>query len=292
MDADPRAVSTVLDVCLCLLLVGAAVATVAQVPTGPPPEDEADEAATVVATGTATVRYSLVAPPGVDRPRSGPAFERVAHGRYTTLLADATVAALSVEGRRVTRTRAPFVAGVRNATAGALANASVTGQVIARWRPYPDAPVGGTVVAGGAPPPDATVHAARTTVPSGAELDDDAESDTFREVAVAVARAMVARLFPRESTRLALAGDHPTDALVRHRYRRATGAFAAGERGDPEHVAGLAARRRVGAANEWLAGLLATRLERDLRARYDSPAAARRAVTVDRVTIVVRTWSA
>jgi len=284
-----RGVSTVLDVCLCLLLVSAAVAAVTQAPTRPPPDDEADEAATVVTTGTATVEYSLGAPPEVTS-GDAPAVERVAQGRHTTLLADAVLANVSVAGRPLSRTRAPFVAGVENATTAALAGAGVTGQVVARWTPYPGAPVRGVVVAGDAPPPDATVNAARTTVPSGTRLAGD--PDSFRALADALAQAVVARLFPPADVRLALAGDGPVDAVARHRYRRAAAAFPPEDQGDPDRVVAAAAEGRVAAANERLTALLAARFERDLRSRFDSPGAARRAIAIDRVTVVVRTWSA
>lgn len=146
-----RAVSTVLDVSLCLLLVGAAVLTLTGVPA--PEADPAAGTADAVATSLAATETT------VDYARAGRT--RHAHGSLAGLLADAAV----VNG---TPDDAPnFTAAVARATLPALAGEGWHGRVVATWRPYEGADRGGSVTAGPAPPPGADVHAATMRLPSG-----------------------------------------------------------------------------------------------------------------------------
>jgi hypothetical protein len=126
------------------------------------------------------------------------------------------------------------------------------------------------------------------TVASGIDLPREralsAADGGFGAVADAFANATVAGLFPPERSGLALRGDYPLSALVAYRYRHAAeqvGAVVA-----PPVAEGNATR-----ANDRLAGALSERFERTLRSEYPTPRAAAAAGTVDRVTIVVRTWS-
>jgi hypothetical protein len=146
-----RAVSTVLDVSLCLLLVGTAVLTLAAAPTPQqdPAAGSADGTASTLAATEVTVDYERG-----DRTRH-------AHGSLAGLLADAAVA-------NGTPGEAPnFTAAVTRATLPALAGEGWHGQVVATWRPYEGAERGGTVLAGPDPPAGADVHAATMRVPSG-----------------------------------------------------------------------------------------------------------------------------
>jgi sRNA-binding protein len=84
--------------------------------------------------------------------------------------------------------------------------------------------------------------------------------------------------------RFALGADYPVSALVRHRYRRVADLTGTD--------LGRLGRERVSHANARVERALAGRFERDLRSRYDSPAAAARTARVGEVRIVVRRWSA
>ncbi|MFB6160816.1 MAG: hypothetical protein ABEJ61_06525 [Haloferacaceae archaeon] len=287
--------STVLDAALCLLLVSASVVTVATTATDRPTVgDGVDAAAATLATSTTTVNYTLA--PGarnasgtrVDFPETdGPAFRRTAHGTLVALLADAAMGRVAVAGGRLTHARDDLAAGVRRAVQAAVGTART--QVVAVWRPYPGAPVGGRVVVGDGPPPGTDVHAARVSVdspsPGGRARIAAAGDRGYGPLAHAVARRTTAALFPRRAMELALGGDYPVSALVRHRYRRAASLTGAS-------LDGALERGRVTAANRALTRALARRFERDLRREFASPAAAARAVRVDEVRIVVRGWSA
>lgn len=257
-----RAVSTVLDVAVALLLVGAAVATLAAAPapSARPDAPVADVTAETVATVTTTV-------PTGDGRRS--------HGTLARHLATAAVAGARLDGDPVVES--PYPARVANETDALTGHrASVT----ARWEPYPAAPLAGTVVTGGCTPRDADVAVRTLTVPSG--VDGPGAVDSFEELARALAEVYVARRFPPERTYASLV-DGRTAGRTTDRYRSAAGTLGT-DVGEPVEA------REVRAGNDELAAALAARLEADLRDRYETPRAAAADVTVDEVELVVRRW--
>ena len=288
--------STVLDVGLALLLISAAAVTL--VGSAPPARsaDRSNAALEAIATSTATVEYALApaADPGDDR-----AFDRTRHDTLAGLAADATVATVEADGDTVRTTGGDFARSVH----GTIADAIVPGktQVLVVWRPYPGAHLESRMAIGPRPPERATVHAATATVPSGLPstrpaAEDAARSGGFPEVASVVAAGIVAGLFPPERTRLALQGNDAERELVAAQYQQAADGYgvelppALRERGDDDR------RQRVRSgdvetANRRLTDAAADRIERDLRAEFDDPAAAARTVRIDRVRIAVRTWS-
>lgn len=307
--------STVLDAALALLLISAAVVTVTTADQSAISSDRDDTAQAgdvleTLATATTAVNYTLA--PGAANPgntsvqfrrTNGPEFQRTAHGTYARLLARSALATLEIDGERVTHAGDDFQLAVENAVRTEFVDGHGV-QVVAIWRPYPDAHIGGQLQVGGTPPPDATVDAAVLTVPSGypAAHDDAlaaADRDGFAGVARVVASRVVAGALPPKQMRFALSGDYPVSALAANRYAR----FAlltsgdetehtAGERADSERVVGHhIAAGDVHSANDVIAAALTERIERDLRSQYDDPRAAARAVHLDRVRIVVRTWS-
>lgn len=288
--------ASLVDVTLFLLLVSAAVGTLAYAPAlsgTPAPAPDAGASLQRLQTVTANPDYSLA--PGarhadeslVSFPReSGPEFDRYAHGSVASLLADAALSNLSLAGRTVTHTSDGFERAVaraaRNATGPRI-------HVRAVWTPYPGAPVRGSIATGSAPPPGARVATATATLDSGfpatrAQARRAADRDGYAGVARVVARTTVEGLFPRETTARALRGDYPVDALVTYRYRRVATRLGTSVRGPLERVAPSAANTRLSRA-------LATVIEHDLRRSFDSPEAAARAVSVGEVRLAVRRWS-
>jgi len=257
-----RGVSTVLDVTVCLLLVGAALATLSAAPsartdTGP----TADVPARTIATATTGIQYRT-------------------DTRHTTLaahLATAALTAATVENRPLLRTSYP--SAVSNETA------TTVGQrvfVTATWEPYPNASLGGSVAAGNEPPASADVAATTLTVHTGIDLPTDSERRSFEGLAQAIANAFVDNLFPPERTRQALL-DPRTEPPTVERYQIVADAVGA------DVDAGLAAGNAT-RANGALARELAVMIEADLRAEHDHPTTAAAAVDVENATIVVRRW--
>lgn len=288
-----RALSTVLDVAVFLLLVSAA-ATTLTLPTEEPAAPDAEPARTVVATSTASVNYSLspgarAADPRLTRfPRTdGPEFRRHAHGSLGGLLGEAAVRNASIDGRLVTHTATGMAASVGNATAAATGPRT---HVRATWRPFRGSSITGKVAAGTPPPADATVAAETLTVDSGVTERRTralraANRSGFEGVARVAANATVRLLVPADGMRLALHGDYPVDRLAAHRYRRLGRLLDA-------NVSTAVVEEQPRVANDALRDALAGRFEAAMRAEFDTPQAAARAVRAGEVRVVVRRWSA
>lgn len=290
-----RGVSTVIDVALCLVLVGAAVATVTSVQP-PDPAGSGDvpgETAATLATSTATVTYSLSAAAAeasddaFDR-TDGPGFERTKHGTLAALLAGAALANLSWQGETLDPAGPALVEAVRAAVAPVLDGPDWDGQVVARWTPYPGASLAGVVTVGDAPPPDVDVHTATLAVRSGVThrgrpLQQVAAAGAT-ELAATLARDVVRSRFPVERTHTALLGAYPEPGLTKVRYRRFAGRFGT-------TVDDLLADRSVAAANDRVAAAMVDDLVADLLSRFRSPSKAAAAVDLGTVTVTVRTWS-
>lgn len=286
-----RAISTVLDVALCLLLVSAAVLLVVQAPVdrSSTPHDTADRTLTIVGTSTAQVNYSLTPDPAAGVP-TGDALDRTAHGTLASLLADAAVGTVTLHGERLTRTGDGFETAVDDATRETVAQRSVRVQVTARWEPYRGAPVRGRVAVGPDPPRSTDVHLATMTVPSGMESRSAtahaaADEDGFDGVARVVARDIVRGLYPPNRTADALRAGGAVRALAERRYRRGVGLYG-GDVSEP------LADGDVERANERLAAAMRPAIARDLRDHFETPRGAARAVSVGAVRVTVRTWSA
>ncbi|WP_256298774.1 DUF7284 family protein [Haloarchaeobius salinus] len=294
-SAGGRAVSTVLDVAVCLLFVTAAVGVLATVdrPT-PDDSDTADRAASLLGTTTTTVHYAATGPDGGSGGRAAVACRvdggsrpddcRTAHGTVADLLAHAAVADVTAAAEG-----SGFERGVRNATHQRLAGIRSSWQVVVTWRAYPDAPLAGRLVVGDGPPPGVDVHTATLQVPvagNGAtEATGADEPRTVDAVARQAASTMITRLFPPEPTRLALVGEASADQRTASHYRRTAAALGVG-------LDGAVADGSVRRANSILTDALATRYARDLETRTDDPTAAAALVSVETATVTVRTWSA
>jgi hypothetical protein len=280
MKAENRGVSTVVDVALFLLLVSAAVLSVATaggherdvVTTG------SDEATVeTLATSTATVRYDL----GRDR-RTNETVERVRHGSLAGLLAEAAVASVTVDGTRISPYAEGFVAAVGEAAHPALDGRT---QITATWAPYPGSHLRGCVTVGPSPPSDARVHAATLTVDSGFPAARDPALDDasigYGRVARVVARQAVEGLFPPRRIRVARDGGTVDAAVARTRFERAAAAYGSE----------ATLEEGVTPATDGLTAAVSKRTEAELRDRYETPRAAASSVRTGRVTVAVRTWS-
>lgn len=262
-----RAVSTVLDTVLFVVLVSGA-ALVVTVPPGGPVDAPADDTAEVVATSTATVEYEV----GKEE-----TVRQRARGTYAGLLARAAVANATLGGEQLAPAGPAFAASVREKT-GAVLGANV--QVSARWAPYPGAPVAGRVSVGPDPPARADVHLARFRVPVAvpAAGSERTYGGLAREVADAVARGVL----PEDGASLPLGGG-PRRRAVAHRIDVLAGPETERARRHAS-VGDVTAVREVAA--EELAGVLAA----DLSARFESPEDAADAVSTGTATVVVRRW--
>lgn len=256
-----RGVSTVLDVAVCLLLIGAAVATLtASVPDASEnPTPNADRTVALLTTNTDTVR--------LDR------HERRIHGTPAGHLAAAAVTSATLDGDPlVGSTHADAVDSTVSPVLGDRADATAT------WEPYPGAVLSGRVETGEPPPPRSTVGATTVTVDVGI---DSIAGDDYETVAASLADAIVSWLFPPERTRTAL-NDERTAGDVAERYRTMAATLDASI--EPELAAG-----NTQAVNDQLVNALASRFESELKAQFDTPESAAANVSTD-VKVAVRRW--
>jgi hypothetical protein len=257
-----RAVSTVLDVSICLLLVGVAVTTlVLAVPEkSETSRIERDTTATSLGTVTASI-------PVAD--------DRQAHDTLAGHLAAAAIVDASIDGERIGSSTYPDA--VRRTVRGDTAGRT---HITARWRPYPNSPLQGRLTVGPEPPSTAEVSATRWTIDSG--LPEPKPDHSFEAIATAVSTAYIKWLFPPERTHAALV-DSRTARSTAARYRAVAETLDV----DLDDLIADASPRR---ANERLASALADRLQPDLRATHESPDGVATNGTASDVELVVRRW--
>ncbi len=269
-----RAISTVLDVAVFLLLVSAAIGTLALAPTDEPDPVTVDDTATTLATTTAEIDYDLR---GADRR---------AHGTVALLLGRAAVGNLTLDGHGVSTTEG-FRQRVRETTLARTPDGNRT-QVLVRWEPYRGAPLAGRISVGPHPPTGTDVTTATLTVPSPFEPAGLSASNVtdrgYRGVAHATAETVTDALLP--DTRLeASAGERsPTAVVTAQRFQSLASVLGV----DCEN---LLQRGAVSQAEAVVTDALADRLFRDMRDRFESPTTATRAVDTATVDIVVRRWT-
>jgi len=281
-----RAISTVFDVTVCLLLLSAAVVTLSLSGAEAGTADRtAEETASVLAATTADVEYRLDTgrlAESLDSERLERRFadrdawldDRRRHGTLAGLLARAAIGATELDGAELAPETAGFRAAVTEEVAATLpARTAVT----ARWRPYPGAPVNGTVVVGEQPPSGADVQTATLELPVTPGIDPDSRS--YRGLADALATGIVDATLPQRSVAL---GDAGITAATVHRYRVLTG----------ERVEDRLLGAEIGPLNRAATAELADTLRADLRDRFATPTAAAAAATPGTVWVTVRRWDA
>lgn len=315
-----RAISTVMDVSMGILLISASMALVAyslQDDGGTEYEPkQADYTAETLASMTLAVEYSLepVKDHGAfdtDPVRSVDSYTRSTHGSAPALLADAAVtnaefpAGFVDDGSaagRLTREGVDYERSVDGALRSRLTGAHNRTQVVAVWRPYEGAAIEGTTTVGPSPPADADVSTARLTVPSGMPSVDDQRLERayrrsrFSGGSKPIAAAIVRGYFPPEETQLALEHQGLERQLMVYRYQRMGEMFSFGW--DLSPLSGNKPLKREYADAEAANGKVSTDLDdaiqRDLNSQYDADEMTAEefadAVSVGEVTIVVRTW--
>ncbi|CCQ36086.1 uncharacterized protein Nmlp_1898 [Natronomonas moolapensis 8.8.11] len=254
--------STVLDVAICLLLIGVAVGTLA---VAVPDDDwrstvDGDPAAASVGAVTATVPV---------------ANDHDAHGTLAQHLARASVLAATLDGERLLESTYPGATrrAVERRTTGRV-------RITARWRPYPDAALAGGLTVGPKPPSTADVAATRLSVDSGMAVPEGV--DSTESLATAVADAYIDRLFPPERTRIRLV-DRRVASRTADRYRSLAAVLGV-------DVAEPLADASPKQANERLASELADRLEAGMESGSDTAGPVPDGTATADVEIVVRRW--
>jgi len=268
-----RAVSTVMDVAVFVLLVAAAVGTLVVVDPPAGTDTSADETAEVVASSTLSVEYEL---------RGS---TRRAHGTMGSLLARGAVADATLRGSAISETSDDYRETVRSATRQKLAAPERT-QLEVRWEPYPDAPIQGSLAVGSTPPDGIDVHTATVTVPApvpDSGVADGSRPSSYDPVAYAVAQAVAGGLLPSNRVDASVYRESPTAVATSARYRAIAGETDVS-------VDELLIRGNVGAAHSRIVDGLARLFAEDMQRQFDSPEDAAIAVRTGEVDIIVRRW--
>ncbi len=180
---DGRAVSTVLDVALCLVLMSAAVGVLGIYLAGDEDTGHTPETAThaVELLGSTTVSVEYTLEPVLERaPEDAYAdpddytrseLTRVTHGPAAGVLADAALANVSLEDELLTQDGRLFATAIEGPIASEFAVVDGDVAVAAHWTPYEGAPLEGRAHIGPTPSPTADVSSVSMTVPSGFALD-------------------------------------------------------------------------------------------------------------------------
>ncbi|GAA0244201.1 DUF7284 family protein [Haladaptatus pallidirubidus] len=285
-ETGGRAISTVFDVTLCLLLVSASAFVIVGAQSAEQISNNkrstAESTANVLVTSTAEVNYTI----RTERE----SLSRRNYGTFAGLLTEAAVANTTVYGSELTRTSGVFETAVENTIRERTAAGNRTSaHIVVRWRPYRNAHIRGVTSIGNSPPHDATVHAASLSVPSGLpvvrdDAVDAARRNGYRGVARVVATGIVSGLFPKHSTSIALRDRTPVADSVAGRFRRLRGRYDADSLDDGNDGDGTGTR-------QMLVRTMTTAVEFELRETFESPEEAARSVSVGRAELVVRTWS-
>jgi hypothetical protein len=270
-----RAISTVFDVAVCLLLISAAVLALTIPVSQPQTDSVADETATVLSSSTASVTYPVVPVEDTDDIVES-RYRRERHGTFTGLAGRAALAATVIGETQI----APETLGFRQAVRSRIeATIPARTAVTARWEPYPNATLVGEFEAGTQPPENADVQVATRTV-SLPELAVDADGD-YKTLSRAVAASFVEAMVPTT------VGERPLrDVLIIAAMANRYEVLAAEE---------FDARRALAEAEmdylvEYATDGLAARLRKDMRETFDSPVEAKAALTAGQAWVRIQRW--
>ncbi|GAB3664949.1 DUF7284 family protein [Halopiger thermotolerans] len=259
-NADERAISTVMDISLALLLISASVVAVGLYlhedgEQKPSDGQRADRALETLSGTTITITYDLGAEneSGVaatdseyyDRPSrlesdAGDADrdEIMTYGSATELLGEAALTNVRIDGTELFAYGHDVERSVEAATQGRLAGGERSVYAIATWKPYDGAGIAGTATVGERPPRSADVSSATTTVSSPVPaVDAETLADAFLEgetgttersgiedgfdtVGEEIAGVIVDGYFPPRETQYALESTLPEHAVTVYDYRR------------------------------------------------------------------------
>lgn len=325
---DERAISTVLDVALALVLISASVLMLFVFLGGEDTRSDpvrADQTAETLAGTSIGVEYSMDEVLKYDDEYDDDIFadvsedshylDRSAHGPATGLLADAAVTNVEFWGNQWTRGGTGFERAVNGAILGAITGLNHSVRVDAIWRAHEGSGVVGEASAGQAVPPDADVNSVTFVAPSGMddvsdELETEYDSGEFDDAAQVIAEAIVEHFLPPEKMQRDLESSSANRDLALYRYNRMSRVMDtvhdedwSDERlVDPEWEFGYPfeeddlGREEVNALflNQYIVEqTLANKIEDDLEGTFDSVPTVEEltaAVTVDEVQLTVRTW--
>jgi len=323
---DGRAVSTVADVALALLLMAAAMAVlVTFVETGDRDHDPTETEYTTETLLSSTMNTTYYPERALGAFHGGDVYEetgyerrdlrRVSHGPVTAQVADVAMVQVRFDTRplrgepgsdTLSRAAEEYRERVDEKLQARLVNVSFETNVSAVWEPFEGGPILGAATVGETPPAYEDVSATTVTIASDVPavreeaVEAVAAPDDFGVVAGIVAEAIVKGYFPELETQRAIEGGGVDRDLTAYRYLNIADSLGLGSDDREELAAYLQPETaNATAANKLLIGALSAQLGAYLEPASGPPASgplgdaesAAEAITTGRVTVTVRTWT-
>lgn len=319
MRDSRRALSSVADVSLALVLVVAAIGVFVGFTGTPSPDHDplrTTHTADTLGPSTLAVSYSLaplleteseaVDSPGDDAPYEDADLRRTSHGPAIGHVARAALGNTQFRTGAETPSRPlgvgpGFAASLEETLAVRLVASQFRTNISAVWEPFDRSSVRGTATVGPRIPIDAETTLVRVAAASefpnarerAVEAVRSASNDSthpFRPVARVVADAIINHTFATAQRAIERGG--VDRAIIVSRYLRFADALPAVDR-TYDAVDGDFSRSHANteAMNGLLRGQLTKRFEATLEANYDTPLTAATAVSTGDVTVSITTWN-
>ncbi len=226
-----RAVSTVLDIALALLLITASVLVIGLYLNGDDDleVDRADHTAETLSGSTVSVVYdveNVTNSSHYDEPEGIESYERTMYGPAVGTIAEAAVVNAEFDGKQLILYADSFSESVAAHVESRLVGANHQVYVTATWQPYDEASIHGNTTVGNQPPVTDDISAVTMSADSGMPtVDDEALADTYAtegadEAAELIAESIVEGYFPTERSQLALERQNLDRAIKSTHYLR------------------------------------------------------------------------
>lgn len=308
--AGRRAISTVADVSLALVVLVAAITVVTTVPQNggiEPNDPDAPHTTETIAATTLNATYSVEPVteesqfPGDPGEYDHSDLQRVVRGPVPAQIAAGTIANVTFGPGQGSDTVSvaddSYTAAVETGLLALLVESSFQTHVSAYWAPFQNATVQARLELGNRPPVDADTSLSKLRISSGmpavrGRAVDAVEDETeFGVVADIAAAGIIQGLVPELASQRALESSGLDRDLTVYRYRRLATVLD-GTTADNSTFRTSITRETADAEwlNEYLAAALAVQLEASLRQQFDSARTAASALSLSELTITVRTW--
>ncbi|AEH37556.1 DUF7284 family protein [Halopiger xanaduensis] len=294
---DPdRAISTVMDVSLALLLISASVLLIGvhlSRDDSSVDRDRGDRSYQTVTGSTVTITYDLRAenesgvaavdetdqfdvPDGYEPDEAPDAYRVTRYGPASGLLVEAAIVNVDYDGTRPFAYGHEVEASVDAAIQRQLVGADDSIYVVATWEPYEDSSFGGTATSGDRPAQSVAVSSASGTVSTtmaGADYEEIAAAyhegqrtsgDGLEAAANALASTIIEAMFPVAETQYALESTRTENAVTTYDYRKLALALDGAELRDDVNEEIVGSNPNAERANELLADALAETVAEDM----------------------------
>lgn len=326
-DGQRRAISTVVDVAVALVLISGAIGVLAVVPSEKS-EPVSDRSYTVETLSATTVNFtysvdSEIATVDTDHLVDSEheqrdttyAFEgSLARGLAVAAITNSTTAKRHSDNSRRKPNNHSFVRALESALAETQLLDSSQRQVHAVWKPFDGANISGTVSFGPAPPSDVDTTISHLTVPSGfyngtgqltavtgtPTTDTSANTSvSFDQLSRSLATAAVDGLLKPQQTQRQLDSQHTDRERAAVRLQHVINLITGIEITDSEIEKRLDTHSIISVQSSGLDGqplteyfvdTLSEQFKTELTREFSTPTAAKQAVSIDEVRIAVTEW--